>query len=731
MSGEAMYLKTAQSMRAILEPPGWLGLDRISPFARALPFLLAALGWQSGISRVCESLPHMPGELDRVDLINTMINLGFHARSTRIRLHHFDQRLAPCLFIADDRKNVPGMPLVLIPGPEESGLAKVYNPADESMLSLTDLPDQPGTLYVFSSQSKKLIAQNRFSANVDASPFRWFRSLTRRFDSIFLQTFGVSFLINILALASSLFVMVVYDKVIGSRSVETLEHLVVGALIAMIMETCLRYLRARSLAYFGVRIDAITSQAIFERLLFLPPRLIEGSSIPSQVARMRDFDSIREFFTGSTSVSVLELPFTLIFITVIGIIGGPLAFIPIALALCYIALAMIMLPRIQASTEHGAVASVQRQALLVETMKKNRAIKYHGLGETWLQRFREVSGEAALTSFSSSFLTSIIEAVAYGLSILAGVMTLTYGIWLVWQGQITTGALIASMMLVWRVLSPLQAICNSLVRIRYIFRSVAQVHKLIKTPPESSPSFSQAQTIKINGQITFTGVGLRYTGDRGPILAGLNLDIQPGEIIAITGASGAGKTSLLKLANGLYQPQIGSILIDRLDIRQRDPVELRKCISYVPQVVELFHGTIEKNLRMVKPDASDQELHEALALAGALEEVNALPAGLNTFIGDYRSDQLSSSLAFQLSLARGYLRDAPIMLFDEFPSAVLYGITGQRFREFLNLQRGRKTILYITERRADVLLADRLVYLPGNGQVLAGKPAELLDSLQS
>jgi len=730
MSGEALYLKTAKTMRDVLEPPGWLGLDCISPFARALPFLLATLNWQGGIARVCESLPHMPGELDRVDLINTLINLGYHARSTRMHLQHFDDRLAPCLFIADDGKDGPGSPLVLYAG-AESGRPMAYNPANETTLPLNECINQRGTLYIFSQPSKKFLAQNHFSANVDASPLRWFRNLTRRFDSIFYQTFGVSLLINILALASSLFVMVVYDKVIGSRSVETLKHIVVGALIAMIMEAALRYLRARSLAYFGVRVDAITSQAIFERLLFLPPRLIEGSSIPSQVARMRDFDSIREFFTGSTSVSVLELPFTLIFIAVIWIIGGPLAVIPIALALCYVVLALVMLPRIQASTEEGAMASVQRQALLVETMKKNRAIKYHGLSETWLQRFREVSGEAAMASFSSSFLTSVIEAVAYGLSILAAVLTLTYGIWLAWQGLITTGALIASMMLVWRVLSPLQAICNALVRIRYIFRSVGQVHKLIKTPPESTPSPHQIQSLHIHGQITFTGVGLRYTSDRGPILAGLNLDIRPGEIIAITGGSGAGKTSLLKLTNGLYRPQVGSILIDRLDIRQRDPVELRKSISYVPQVVELFHGTIEKNLRMVKPDASDEELHLALDLAGALEEVSALPAGLNTFIGDYRSDQLSSSLAFQLSLARGYLRNAPIMLFDEFPSAVLYGHTGHRFREFIKAQRGRKTILYITERRADVLLADRLVYLPGNGQVLAGKPEELLDSLQS
>ncbi|MCF6188466.1 MAG: ATP-binding cassette domain-containing protein, partial [Desulfobulbaceae bacterium] len=568
-------------------------------------------------------------------------------------------------------------------------------------------------------------------SNAGENPLQWFRQLIKRFDAIFLQAFLVSFLINILALASSLFVMTVYDKVIGSRSVETLQYLVFGALLAMTMEVMLRYLRARSLAFFGVRVDAITSQLIFERLLFLPPRLIEGSSIPSQVARIKDFDSIREFFSGPTGIAVLELPFTVIFLITIAIIGGPLALIPLILALCYLTLALVMLPKIQARTEEGAVAGVKKQALLVETMKKIRALKAHGLGDTWWQRFHELSGQAAMTSFSSAFLSSLIEALAYGLSVIAGISTLTTGIWLVWQGRITTGALIACMMLVWRVLTPMQAIVNSLIRIRFIFRSIGQVHKLVRTPPEGKLTAVDPALFRLKGNITFTGVGLRYTGERGPVISGMNLQVKKGEIIAIAGGSGSGKTSMLKLTNGLYIPQMGSILIDGLDIRQRDPIELRKNISYVPQVIELFHGTIEKNLRMVKPDATDRELMDALTWAGALEDIQLLPKGLNTFIGDYRSDQLSSVFSFQLNLARGYLRDSPIMLFDEFPSAVINEVTGILFREYLQKARGSKTILFVTDRKSDVLLADRMVYLTGTGQVLAGEPEELLNALQT
>lgn len=729
MKATAELRERTEQLRSILEPPGWLGLDAISPHARALTFLIAATQWRGKAGQVCEALPHMPGSLDRVDIVNTMANLGYYVQSAPTHLHSTDHRLTPCLFVSDTGSE-SDQPFVLLPNPEQTG-TQVYDPQDESIQDVLEHKNHKGTVYTFTPLTKELRKKNKITDNVHPKAWNWFRNLIHRFDNIFFQTFTVSFIINILALASSLFVMVVYDKVIGSRSVDTLEYLVFGALLAMTSEAILRYLRARTLAYFGVRIDAITSSSVFERLLFLPPRLIEGSSIPSQVARIKDFDAIREFFSGPTGVSILELPFTLIFIITIAIIGGPLALVPLALALCYIVLGLIMLPRIQANTEKGAISSVRKQALLVETMKKIRAIKSQGLSRTWWSRFHILSGESAMTSFQSSFLSSLIESFAYGLSVIAGVVTLTFGIFLVWKGQITTGALIASMMLVWRVLTPMQAICNSLVRIRYIFRSIGQVHKLLQTPPEGAVTALDPDLFRLKGDVTFNGVGLRYTAERGAIITGMNLHIKQGELTAITGGSGTGKTSLLKLINGLYSPQMGSILIDGLDIRQRDAAELRKYISYVPQTVELFHGSIEKNLRMAKPDATDEELQNALVWAGAMEAVTILPKGINTFIGDYRSEQLSDIFAFQLNLARGYLRDAPIMLFDEFPPAIANDTSGVLFREYLTEHRGKKTILFITDRKTDVQLADRMVYLPGNGQVLAGEPDELLTALQS
>lgn len=725
MSGD--FLEKSSLLQDKIEPYGWLSKTGLpSPFASCVTPLLTALKWNGEVHQLCESLPHYPDQIDRVDFINTMANLNHQIQHTSINLENLDHRLIPCLVVINEGSDRE-IPYIVFPGRKET--LHAFEGNSQECIPFEEIAKNRGTIYTFKPLDENGLDKNKLNQQVHEKPSRWARFLGKRFTPVFKQIFISSLVINLLALVSSLFVMAVYDKVIGNNAPETLYYLATGALMAIGFESMLRYLRARSLAFFGVRLDAITTQSIFERLLYLPPRIVESSSIPAQIARLKDFDSVRNFFSGPVGINLVEIPFTLIFIFTIYFIGGPLVRIPLLLAFSYVLLGLIMLPRIQTSTEEGAVASVQRQTLMVETMRKFRPIRIHGAMDTWLERFRKLSGVSSYTSFKSSQQTAFVEAIAYGLSVAAGVGTLVYGIFLVWDQQITTGALIASMMLVWRVISPLQSICNSLVRIRYIFRSVGQVHKLMRSAPENSNILSE-QPINITGNISFSAVGLRYTADRGAVFSGMTLDINAGEVVAVTGPSGSGKSSLLKLIIGLYPPQMGAVLIDGLDIRQRDPIALRRNISYTPQMPELFHGSIEQNLRMCKPDATPEELNYCLHLAGALDDVNNFKDGMSHFIGDYKSEQLSTTLTYQLTLARTYLRDASIFLFDEMPPTLLGKTTGLFFHEFLEEHRGSKTMLYVTDREEDILKADKLIYLTGTGQILTGDPAELLAALK-
>jgi len=721
------FLKKSDILQSKIEPYGWLSRTGLpSPFAACLAPLLTALQWDGEVHQICESLPHYPDQIDRVDFINTLVNLNYQVQHTTIHLKNFDCRLVPCLVVINEgtRKEKP---YIIFKGEKD----ELYAFAGSSLecIPIVKIVGKRATLYTFKPLDEDSLDSNKLSTQVHEKPGRWVRNLGKRFGPVFKQVFISSLVINLLALISSLFVMVVYDKVIGNNAPETLYYLATGALMAIAFESVLRYLRARSLAFFGVRVDAIITESIFERLLYLPPRIVESSSIPAQITRLKDFDSVRNFFSGPVGINLVEIPFTMIFIFTIYFIGGPLVRIPLLLAFFYLLLGLVMLPRIQVSTEEGAVAGVKRQTLLVETMRKFRSIRIHGVRSNWYERYKKLSGISSYTSFKSSQQAALVEALAYGLSVAAGAGTLTYGIFLVWDQKLTTGALIATMMLVWRIISPLQAICNSLVRIRYIFRSVGQVHKLLRSVPENSTSLS-GHPFAIKGNITFNGVGLRYTSDRAAVFSGMTLEIKKGEIVAVTGRSGSGKSSFLKLIIGLYPPQMGAVLIDGLDIRQRDPIALRRNISYTPQTAELFHGSIEQNLRMCKPDATPEELDECLRLAGALYDVKLFEGGISHFIGDYRSDQLSSNLAYQLTLARSYLRDASVMLFDEMPPTLLGKETGILFREYLLENRGEKTMLFVSDREEDILQADKLIYLTGTGQVLTGDPAELLAALK-
>ena len=721
------FLKKSADLQSTIEPYGWLSKTGApSPFAACVAPLLTALEWNGEVHQICESLPHYPDQIDRVDFINTMANLNYQIQHTSINLGNLDHRLVPSLIVINEGTDRE-IPYIIFAGRKDT--LNVFDGNTLKCIPFETIANNHGTIYTFRPLDESGLDKNQLSHQVHEKPSQWARFVSKRFTPVFKQIFLTSMIINLLALVSSLFVMAVYDKVIGNNAPETLYYLAIGTVMAIGFESLLRYLRARSLAFFGVRIDAIITQSIFERLLYLPPRIVESSSIPAQIARLKDFDSVRNFFSGPVGINLIEIPFTLTFIFTIYFIGGSLVRIPLLLALSYVILGLIMLPRIQTSTEEGAVANVQRQTLMVETMRKFRPIRIHGAMDTWLERFRKLSGVSSYTSFKSSQQTAFVEAIAYGLSVAAGVSTLTYGIFLVWDQAITTGALIASMMLVWRVISPLQSICNSLVRIRYIFRSVGQVHKLMRSAPENSATLSD-QPFNIKGDITFSAVGLRYTTDRGAIFSGMTLDIEAGEVVAVTGPSGSGKSSLLKLIIGLYPPQMGAVLIDGLDIRQRDPIALRRNISYAPQMPELFHGSIEQNLRMCKPDATMEELENCLHLAGALDDVNHFKDGMSYFIGDYRSEQLSTTLSYQLTLARTYLRDSSIFLFDEMPPTLLGKKTGIHFHEYLKKHRGSKTLLYVTDREEDILKADKLIYLTGTGQVLTGDPAELLTALK-
>ena len=686
----------------------------ISNVAACLMPLLSALGWHGNPRHLSEALPHFADSLDIVDLRNVLANLNYSTRPAKLALADLDPRLLPCLFLPDQ-----GYAMVVLEA-TEAGF-KVFNGATSEVEDL--VPDrEPGIAY-FITETK---------ADKDAEPrpdALWFHSIALRFRGLVLQMLGITFLNSLLALTVPLFIMTVYDRVIPSQSFSTLGFLFFGVVLALGVDAILRILRSRVLAYVGARIDVILGAAALQQILHLPVVMTERATIGAQVSRLKQFESVREFFTGPLASVFLELPFLVLFITVIAIIAGPLAWIPVILACIFVASALLIVPMMRNAVAKSGEARAQRQSFAIEMISNMRAIKQCTLERAWAERYREVAAKAALTNFRTTRISVAVQTLAQTLMFAAGIATAALGTLMVLEGTLTVGALIASMALVWRVLSPLQVGFLSLTRLEQVKLGLKQLNQLMRLKLEREPGRIGSGLRSFKGEVAFRRASLRYSADSEPALFGINFTVKAGNMVAIAGANGSGKSSILKLIAGLYQPQAGAVLIDGIDIRQLDMGELRTAIGYVPQHCHLFHGTIAQNLRLANPVASDAELAQAALDAGLLDDILALPDGFETRLTDRVQRQLPRGLKQRIILARSYVTQAAIYLFDE-PAYHLDADGDAALMRKLQQLRGRATVFIVTQRPSHMRLADRLILIDSGMVALAGHPDAVLAKMQ-
>lgn len=721
-----------QGLRAshwLPEAPEKDGSRQAYDYSSCLTALCNALDIHPDCWEICTALPARGSRLSKVDLMNVMANLGYVAHHAHIHLCDLDTRLVPCLFVPDDPDVAPFLVLqnnaVKGEGKAHATAMRVFILAEECAETWEEIPNISGDIWFFIEESQE---ENPLSLEKQRQFERaWFSALLARFRPQFLQALALGTVISLTSLSVPLFVMLVYDRVIGAHAPETLMPLVIGAGLALGAEMIMRTMRAQSLAWFGARLDFIVSTNIFGHLLAMPPAFIERASVASQIARMNAFDVVRDFFTSTLFSSIIELPFTVIFLIAIMIIAGPVVLVPVGVSVLYIALALGFKHRIFVLMKRSAQASIARQEMTIETFEKIEALHIGGLGPAWFRMYRNLSGAASLAGFKVSFIVSIIETISGALFVLSGMGVLIWGIFRVWDGDMTSGALIATMIISWRVLAPAQSLCNALPRYEQIGKAIGQINQLMDIRTEQT---GQAKMGEIKGHVSFGRVGLRYSKERDPVFAGLSFEVQPGQLIALSGGSGVGKSTILKLISGMYRPQAGAIAIDGIDIRQFDPQDLRRQISYIPQMPAIFSGTIAENLRFADPLASDDKLEEALKKAGGWGYVETLPAGIHTRLNAPMSSYLSSGFIYHLGLARAYIKDAQITLIDELPYAFLNSPAGQVFKNILRDWKGQRTVIMVTHRTDYLKMADSVVFLRPNARAVIGRPDQVLGAIE-
>jgi len=693
----------------IQKSPILANLQEISDFAACLEVLLQSLNWRGDRRDLAEAMPHFAQELDITGLRNVMANLQFSSRPEREVLHKVDPRLMPCLFVPDTGSAVVAM------ASSDYGV-RVFDGGTGDFTTLREKARKlKGTAYFF----KQIDAEEQ---KIVQGKIGWFWMIMERFRGLVYQILGLTLILNLLALATPLFVMAVYDKVVATGSLSTLFYFGIGVSIALLCDFFLRKIRTRIFAFVGARIDNIVGDEVFRRIMFLPPAFTERATIGAQVARIKDFESIRDFFTGPMAVVLFEVPFSIIFIIVIAMLGGAIAFVPIAMLVIFWLVGLAFGPMVRDAISETARFGSKRQELLIETISNMRAIKYTNSESTWLARYRDLSAKSSMAGFKSAQVTSYLSAISHVLMVSSGVMTIAFGVFQVLAGDMTVGALVASMILVWRVLGPLQSGFVTLTRIEQVRSSITQINGLMNINSEHRDVIRYNKR-KIKGLVSFGRVSIRYSPEADPALVGVNFDLQPGEVLAIVGGNGAGKSSVLKLLLGMYVPQAGNIRLDQTDIRQLDPIELRQLIGYAPQNTDFFYGTIAQNLRLSNPAASDEDLAEACQQANLLKDIQNLPKGFWTRIGDGHGGQLPSSFQQRLNLARCFVKKSSVMLFDEpgngldFEDDVVFMQTIQAAKE------QGVTSLIVTHRPSHLKVADKILWLEAGAMKMYG-PAD-------
>ncbi len=683
-----------------------------SPFAACLLPLLRELGWDSYAKELIEALPHFSEQLDLIDLRNILATLGYESTPVQSQISDLKEELYPALFVANDGR------VLLLQG--RIGNDIHYYDSQSNSYEISDTLRIKGTAYLFTDSHPSYGHSSSDAAGAD-----WFSNLLQRFQKIIIHLLGMTFIINLAALLVPIFIMVIYDKVIGAKSAESLPFLIVGVTILLIADLGLRFLRAKLLGITAGRLDYLIGVETFKRMLYLPPLYTERSTVAAQLSRLKQFDSVRDFFTGPSAAVALELPFVALFLIVIGVLGGAIALIPLGMVLAFVILGMIWIPLLNNKILRSGKARTDKQRIIMQTVAGRKEIKSIGGETVWWERFRENAGESVLSNYQTFLSNNIMNNLAQGMMTFAGVAVLGVGTLQVMAGDMTIGALIAIMALVWRVLSPLQSAFLSFSKFQQTVKAIKQVNQLMRLRNERKGGKSGLILSQLSGHIKAERVSFRYGPDRDPALLGISFEVKPGELIAITGNTGSGKSTLIKMIAGMYAPQAGSIAVDNMDLRQLNAMDLRRAIAYVPQQTHMFHGTIAQNIRLNNSLATDAQIHAAAAEAGVLEEVLSLPDGFDTRFGDTSIDQLPPGFLRSLSMARAFVSPAKILLLDE-PGASLDEESDNRFVAQLKKLKGDRSIVMVSHRPSHIRLADKAILMEQGSVLHIGSPDEVV-----
>ena len=673
-----------------------------------------------GVATEPDQLAHefrVPGKrFDEQALLLASKRLGLQARAVTTRPERLARTPLPAIAQMKDGRFVI---LAKLESAEEgAGRVLVQSPevGRPELLELADFAAAwSGRLILITSRATLAGDLRKFD-------FSWFIPAVVKYRKLLSEVLVVSLVLQLFALITPLFFQVVMDKVLVHRGFSTLDVIAVGLLVVVTFEVTLTALRSYIFAHTTSRIDVELGASLYRHLIALPLAYFQARRVGDSVARVRELENIRSFLTGNAITILLDLVFSVVFLSVMLHYSKMLTLIVVLSIPCYILLSAGFTPVLRRRLNEKFTRGAENQAFLVESVSGIDTLKSMAVEPQMTRQWDKQLAGYVSASFKTSTLSTLAGAGVTLVGKLVTVATLWFGARQVIDAELSVGQLIAFNMLAGQVAQPVMRLAQLWTDFQQTGISVQRLGDILNTPTEIN---SQQLTLpRLQGAIRFDNVQFRYRPDANPVLKGIELSIAPGEVIGVVGRSGSGKSTLTRLVQRLYVPEQGRVLIDGIDLSVADASSLRRQIGVVLQENLLFNRSIRENIALTDPGAPIERVMQAARLAGAHEFILELPEGYDTQVGEHGTG-LSGGQRQRIAIARALLTNPRILIFDEATSALDYESERIIQQNMQAISRGR-TVIIIAHRLSAVRHANRIVVLDRGQIVEQGSHQELL-----
>ncbi|MGP1359540.1 type I secretion system permease/ATPase [Campylobacter sp.] len=642
---------------------------------------------------------------------------GFASTLVRKDLEQISPLVLPCILMLRGKKAC-----ILESFSADRKMANIITPelsTGSSAIEMSRLKDEYlGYAYYL---KREFVPEDTSSTKlIDAGNDHWFWGTLKRSKKIYFDVVIASFIINLFVLASPLFTMNVYDRVVPNNAVETLWVLALGVSVVYGIDLFLKFVRSYFLEIAGKKSDIIMSSILFERVMDMKFSN-KPKSVGSFASNLKEFDTVRNFFSSASLAAIVDLPFAIIFLVVTYFIGSYIVLVPIVIMMAILCYTFFIKDPLQNAIKSTFEASAVKNGILIESLSSLETIKTLGASGHVQWNWEEATGEIANRSIKSKIITTSITTVTSFLVQLNTIAIIVLGVYMIQDTHLTMGGLIAAVMLSSRAIAPMGQVASLAANFEQTKTAYQSLSKIMQMPVERPEGKKFVRRNSFDGKIEFKNVSFTYPDTTKGSLDRINFVIQPGEKVGIIGKNGSGKTTLQKLILGLYSPTEGSVLIDGIDINQIDPADLRRNIGYVPQDVVLFKGTVRENIVQKAPYVDDIQIIRAAKVSGVDEYVNAHPLGFDMPVFE-RGDGISGGQRQSIAVARAFLLDSPIILLDE-PTNSLDNTVENKLKINLKTNTINKTMLLVTHRTSMLDLVDRLIVMD-NGKILLDGPRD-------